>query len=355
LSEFNEVLNHKVRFEKLDLMRGIAAIFVLALHVPGTPNVFFGFGYLWVDFFFVLSGFVLQPGLSAIGSLSQKRSRILFLKQRFIRLFPITWIGLTLILMKSLVIACFVRVFHLQNIDNPLTTGRNLYSFLAAMLLFQFFVPASLHWIGALWSLSLEWIINIFATILPVAKYSIVSLCQAVFGIALVGVSDFLLTSKSHYYWIHDLGRGIAGFALGCLIRNLRKQFDLNFKFILPITLFLVSLIWTTWKFSPVWSWYVSMPIFAFLVFALSSQNLNGESRYSNLYQFIGNQSFGIYVYHSVCIGSLIFIMRTLEFSICWELNLTLVMILTVALAVFSRKLIEPRITRSLRRALRVI
>ncbi|WP_225009412.1 MULTISPECIES: acyltransferase family protein [Novosphingobium] len=44
----------------LDAMRGLAALAVVLLHVSGSPSIFER-GYLAVDFFYILSGFVLTP------------------------------------------------------------------------------------------------------------------------------------------------------------------------------------------------------------------------------------------------------------------------------------------------------
>ena len=89
------------RFLVLDALRGVAALIVVAYHVPQLfGGLYFPRGYLAVDFFFMLSGFVLsfafQPkldrGLSTAG----------FLKQRLLRLYPLYLLGLTLGLLHTL-------------------------------------------------------------------------------------------------------------------------------------------------------------------------------------------------------------------------------------------------------------
>lgn len=60
----NVYLASKPRYEILDGLRGVAAMLVVAYHLLETyfhsfPNQPINHGYLAVDFFFVLSGFVI--------------------------------------------------------------------------------------------------------------------------------------------------------------------------------------------------------------------------------------------------------------------------------------------------------
>ena len=79
------------RFVVLDGMRGIAAAAVLLTHIGGLPAALVPGGYLAVDFFFALSGFVLMHayGDSDLGLLG-------FLRVRAIRLYPLYLAGIVL-------------------------------------------------------------------------------------------------------------------------------------------------------------------------------------------------------------------------------------------------------------------
>jgi peptidoglycan/LPS O-acetylase OafA/YrhL len=90
------------RFETLDALRGLAALAVVTGH---TQDLFggpvFPLGYLAVDFFFMLSGFVLayaygQPMESGL-TVSH------FMKARLIRLYPLYLIGLAIAILAMLV------------------------------------------------------------------------------------------------------------------------------------------------------------------------------------------------------------------------------------------------------------
>ena len=79
------------RFVTLDGMRGLAALCVAIYHF--AEGAVFG-GYLAVDFFFVLSGFVL---MNTYGDrLAAGMSGGHFIKLRIVRIMPVYWLGLAL-------------------------------------------------------------------------------------------------------------------------------------------------------------------------------------------------------------------------------------------------------------------
>jgi peptidoglycan/LPS O-acetylase OafA/YrhL len=90
------------RFETLDALRGLAALAVVSGH---TQDLFggsiFPLGYLAVDFFFMLSGFVLAYayGQRIDGGLTVAH----FMKARLIRFYPLYLIGLAIAVLAMLV------------------------------------------------------------------------------------------------------------------------------------------------------------------------------------------------------------------------------------------------------------
>jgi len=82
-----------IRLPLLDGLRGIAAIFVMVYHGAMSFAEFapFSRGYLFVDFFFLLSGFVLT--LSAEPKMAAGWSPFAFLRARVIRLWPLLAVG----------------------------------------------------------------------------------------------------------------------------------------------------------------------------------------------------------------------------------------------------------------------
>ena len=85
----------KPRYEILDGLRGVAAVLVVAYHLfetyyHGAPDQPINHGYLAVDFFFVLSGFVIGY---AYDDRWDKMSTWSFFKRRLIRLHPMVIFG----------------------------------------------------------------------------------------------------------------------------------------------------------------------------------------------------------------------------------------------------------------------
>ena len=95
MSNKNIYLASKPRYEILDGLRGVAAMLVVAYHLfetyfHGAPEQPINHGYLAVDFFFVLSGFVIGY---AYDDRWDRMSTWNFFKRRLIRLHPMVIFG----------------------------------------------------------------------------------------------------------------------------------------------------------------------------------------------------------------------------------------------------------------------
>lgn len=89
-------LNSKPRFEILDGLRGVAAFMVVAFHLfetysAGPTHQIINHGYLAVDFFFILSGFVI--GYAYDDRWARGMTQWDFYKRRLIRLQPMLVLG----------------------------------------------------------------------------------------------------------------------------------------------------------------------------------------------------------------------------------------------------------------------
>ena len=89
----------KPHYELLDGLRGVAALLVVFYHIfeglsfaaGGTPITTINHGYLAVDFFFILSGFVI--GYAYDDRLGKTMTTCNFFKRRLIRLHPMIIMG----------------------------------------------------------------------------------------------------------------------------------------------------------------------------------------------------------------------------------------------------------------------
>jgi peptidoglycan/LPS O-acetylase OafA/YrhL len=110
-------MSSKKIINSIQLLRGIAALAVVLHHTGGyvkryfEPTVFLGdyfsIGFGGVDLFFVISGFIIHFTSKKYLNNSSKLSE--YLKKRFVRVFPIHWLILTLLFVSGWFITA---VFH---------------------------------------------------------------------------------------------------------------------------------------------------------------------------------------------------------------------------------------------------
>lgn len=180
------LLQTKQHFEILDGLRGIAAVAVVIFHfmeiaVPDYNKNFIAHGYLAVDFFFCLSGFVIAYAYdNRIG----KMGIVQFFKLRLIRLHPLVVIGSVL----GLLTFVFDPFSHLYTAYSP---GKIFLMFVTSCLLIPYpVVPERyfnlFHLNPPTWSLFWEYIANIFyALVLVKLRNKILWLLTLIAAVAL--------------------------------------------------------------------------------------------------------------------------------------------------------------------------
>lgn len=267
-----------------DLGRGLAAFGVIAYHmdVPGSERY-----YVLVDFFFVLSGFVLSRGISRIESAADWRQ---FMLKRLVRLMPLVWMAL------------FVRValvFGGTLIGKPCDSAEcEVIPVLSAALMLQFIVPVAHTVMGPLWSLSIELLANAGYAI-PVRNRKPLVIAGSIAGFALL-LSTYLLP-QFNIPMFHDRGfaRGVLAFGLGLAISYLPRV-NKAFSAWIPALIGSVVVI----SFGLIYQPMIATLVFAALVWGLS----NIQTEWDNpIYRYVamafGNASFGIYVWHGAFRG----------------------------------------------------
>ena len=181
-------LASKPRYEILDGLRGVAALLVIIFHLletysRGPAYQIINHGYLAVDFFFVLSGFVI---VYAYDDRWDRMSLTGFFKRRLVRLHPMVMAG-------TITGACLF-FFSACNVW-PAITETPLWNFLLCTVLGLLMIPC---WPGIdirgwnetnplngpNWSLTYEYIGNILYALifrkLPIAILALLCVCSAV-------------------------------------------------------------------------------------------------------------------------------------------------------------------------------
>lgn len=221
------VSKQHARYAFLDELRGIAALIVLLFHVgtrTGAPAIAAN-GYLAVDFFFMLSGFVLAE---AYGSrLRVDMTFRDFARRRLARMMPIVVLGVCLGTAYALTrwVAAPARSDSLSDI---LATAA-----LNALLLPKWWLGSATGWEafpinGPLWSLFFEVVINlVWAGWLVARRTGTVVMLTFASMVALMAMASHSGTMDLGWD-VPTLPGGMArvtfGFLVGLLVHDFRKQ-----------------------------------------------------------------------------------------------------------------------------------
>lgn len=187
---YSDILKTRQHFEILDGLRGIAALAIVIFHFmewvyPHYSKNFIGYGFLAVDFFFCLSGFVIGY---AYDNRMEQMGVMEFFKSRLIRLHPLVILGAVLGLLAFL-------FDPFSNQTESYGTGRLLLLFICTAFLIPFPVMKdrafNLFGLNApSWSLFWEYIANIvYAFILCKLKRRYLAVLAVIAAAALCWVS----------------------------------------------------------------------------------------------------------------------------------------------------------------------
>jgi len=288
----------KHRFVLLDGLRGVAAIGVVLTHIAARYFPVLSGLYLLVDFFFVLSGFVLEPLMPHAGDPVRPQATA-FIYKRFLRFAPM---ALVVVLFRAGTCASWSLMHRSSGPFCPATSATHYtLSLLSAALLLQIVVHSSLAFSGALWSLSAEWFSNLVIVPLTASKN------RFVLPLALVCGQSFLIVG----YWRNKsfadlfsgypaLGRAVVGFVLGLLIRRLynKRQVQPSFFFMTASCVLVVGLfMYQRTPYPGVL--LLAPPVFAFFVFqAARAEQVLLQPRMRKAAAYLGLMSFGVYAWH---------------------------------------------------------
>lgn len=226
------------KIEELESVRGLAALLVVIFHIPPWNSGLYDIGiirngYLMVELFFVLSGFVIYESYG--NKISDLRQLLRFQFLRFGRLYPVHLTFLLLFLfydlLKYFLTIRFGSTFNVQPFER-----NSLTAFVQQLLLIQAIGPTgnNLSFNGPSWSISVEFYTYFaFGLIVLLAKTFKIYVFGAVFLVSLICLAGGWAIGFA------DLARCATGFFLGCLIAHIKDRFSTK----LPVyTAFLVTI-----------------------------------------------------------------------------------------------------------------
>lgn len=219
------------QLDALTSLRGLAALIVVLYHFTGgfLPHLalspvtqFVQKGYLWVDLFFLLSGFIMMHvyGRSFGEGLDWVRTRA-FLFARFARIYPLHlvilmgFVGLELVKMGLQAVGVGVGVFQ------PFTGERTVAWLFAHLGMVHAVLPAdSLTWNGPAWSIGAEWVAYVAFPLAALAMAGVRGAAHWVLAAAFAALLLVITQGGRDFDVTHTYGvwRCLAGFALGMLL-----------------------------------------------------------------------------------------------------------------------------------------
>jgi peptidoglycan/LPS O-acetylase OafA/YrhL len=210
------------RFEVLDSWRGLSASIVALFHLQAYSHLYnlslLRNGYLFVDFFFVLSGFVITANYR--GKLLSGFSFWEFMFLRFGRLYPLHFATLMALVGFELVKYTFDGALG-GEIGNKFTGSNSVAAIISNILLIQgLHVHDGLTWNMPSWSISVEFFTYaIFAIALLLFRKWIYLFVMFVLVIAPIFLSSFVGHIDTQYDW--GIVRCTLGFFIGFVCYNL--------------------------------------------------------------------------------------------------------------------------------------
>jgi len=293
-------------YPALDGLRGIAILLIVVYHNFGYINKYFFFGWLAVDLFFVLSGFLITDILiNAVGS---KNFLWNFYFRRMLRIFPLYYfcLFLFLIVLPRLPLESGINYYT----DNQVWIWTYLQNWL-----YIFKPPVGTNTLNHLWSVAVEeqfyllWPLAIL--LLKKPKYLLVFI-----SLILIATLGLRLWIWMHhlagfaYYNLYTFTR-IDGICIGCMVALLLK-IDINFlkKYTTFIVLFFAIMNFVfffmnrSYQFAFPYLALAGYTTFAMMLGLLVNQAVTKETKLLNflfnipLLKFFGKISYGFYLFH---------------------------------------------------------
>ena len=297
-------MQRRERFEVLDSFRGLCALFVVVYHLHVSDSIaeiaFFRGSSIFVEFFFVLSGFVLAHGYAFRENLSFGP----FLSARFFRLYPLHLFMLLVFVLLELGKWGALEFFGISFNNMAFTNDYALESILPNLLLVHAWTPFTnpLSFNTPSWSISIEFYMYLllYLSLLMAGRVRMLvwGLLPAVMFYLMITGSDLLLPAVM---------RGLSGFFGGVICYLVYRRYLSRIK--VPVwlaslvevvlILMVIAVVQSELEYRSVWATLVFF--LAVLWFSLEGGLLSTALKRDSL-QFLGRLSYSMYMTHAAVI-----------------------------------------------------
>lgn len=356
-------------FPGLNSLRFIAAFLVLMHHSEtikkknGLENLewlgLFRNGGNAVVFFFVLSGFLITYLLlkerAKTGTVSIKN----FYLKRVLRIWPLYFL---LVLIGTIGLPLLFSILKVDY-EMPYTLGETWFYFL-------FFLPALVtyfyghHFLEPLWSIGVEEVFYLIWA--PLIKFSRSKVIYLLVGVVLIktllGLLGIYPIHNNLYNYLTQTftfeAMAIGGIG-GYFLYNRGQEVNRLFLFKIPVQVFVFGLVATylmfnaninhqLWKSvfqTPVFSSLLVQVLFLYVIISVSTIDHSVIKLRSGLLSFLGEISYGIYMYQMLVIFATIFFLKDYLLSLsdpyCHIVYYLVVAVLIIAVSALSKMFFE--------------
>ena len=293
------IVNHSLKYNRaLDGLRGIAILLVLFFHL--FPQ-YISFGYIGVDIFFVLSGFLITQ-IIYTKLLKQDFSFLEFYRNRVRRIFP----ALIIVLLFTLLIGyLFLFPSELAQLGHHIKSSAFFYqNFRLIDEVGYWDKAAQLKPLLHCWSLSIEEQFYLFWPLLIFIIYkSKIDLLKALIAILLFLIVIPYLLHIDNFY--HSLSRfwelSFGGLVYAIILKFKNRTYYLNIWVIIVLLLLAFAVSYDNNNYSLAKTLIVVLSTGVAVVYI--SNNSNDKLFASNILVFFGLISYPLYLWHYVIIS----------------------------------------------------
>ncbi|MEZ9794900.1 acyltransferase family protein, partial [Vibrio splendidus] len=291
------------RFLGLDAFRGLCAVFVVIYHMHLTDSIteldFFRGSWIFVEFFFVLSGFVLTFSLCSKSSIRFGS----YVISRFFRIYPLHFAMFVVFFSFQILKLVLLYQFSIST-ENPPFSGKNaLNEVLPNILLLQSWTSFTSHSFNyPSWSISIEFYLYflLFGVIFLFDKIKI-------FLFPILFLVFWLLFLSGSDFFVESVLRGFSSFFAGCCTYLVFSKLGRNVN-ISPVlaTIIEITLIASTFVFVSTrmdHSMVVAPLLFSIVVFFFAFEfGFFSRILKHSIFQKLGTLSYSIYMTHAAYI-----------------------------------------------------
>ena len=266
-------------------------------------------GYLWVQFFFCLSGFILTHVYHArTAQLFTGRGYRAFLRARLIRLYPLHLVMLGVVLLTAIVTRYLAAIGHYTSIfDLTYHTVITPISFVLNLLLIQAWnTQPSLTWNGVAWFVSVEWALCLLFPVFLFLSRGPLWRGLALIAAGIAGLTALDLTSAHGLDITFHNGvlRGLSDFSVGVGLAMLYRAWkprdalpDWAHSLIqLAVVFALFTAIYNTGWAHTRMDIFTVLPMMALVLALAFDRGIVADTLKTRIPQILGGWSYAIYI-----------------------------------------------------------